>query len=197
MLRLVDEAPSQREIERRIFSADILYVGGGNTLAMMRLWRRLGVDRLLRAAYEQGIVLAGISAGAICWFESGHSDSMSFYDPQRWEYIRVKGLGLVRGIHCPHYNGRTRGVPRRKDFQEMIGKTGGIGIAIENNCAIEFLDGRWYRVIGSRPNARAYRVRKRGGVVAAEEIPRQDEWARIEELYEFADSTTRQIGRRH
>lgn len=195
-MRLVDEPPSQREIKSRMFSADILYVGGGNTLAMMRLWRRLGVDRLLRAAYEQGIVLAGISAGAICWFDAGHSDSMSFYDPRNWEYIRVKGLGLVRGIHCPHYDGRTRGVPRRKDFQEMIGKTGGIGIAIENNCAIEFLDGRWYRVIGSRPNARAYRVRKRGGVVAAEEIPRQDEWARIEELYEFAGSTTRQIRRR-
>ena len=171
-------------------------MGGGNTLAMMRLWRRLGVDPLLRAAYEKGIVLAGISAGAICWFDAGHSDSMSFYDPRNWEYIRVKGLGLVHGIHCPHYNGRTRGVPRRKDFQEMIGKTGGIGIAIENNCAIEFIDGRLYRVIGSRSNARAYRLWKNRGVVAAEEIRRQDEWAPIEELYEFANSISRQLRRR-
>ena len=184
VLRLVHEPPAPREIESRIFSANVIYVGGGNTLAMMRLWRRLGVDRILRTAYDRGIILSGISAGAICWFESGHSDSMSFYDPHDWNYINVKGLGLVRGVHCPHYNGVTRGVPRRRDFQEMIRKIGGTGIAMENNCAIEFLDGRFYRVIGSKPNARAYRVRKSGGVVAAEEIRRQAGWARIERLYE-------------
>lgn len=185
ILRLMHQPPAPRELESQIFSADIIYVGGGNTLAMMRVWRRLGVDRLLRAAYEKGIILSGISAGAICWFESGHSDSMSFYDPRHWEYINVKGLGLVRGIHCPHYNGVTRGVPRRRDFQEMIRKIGGIGIALENNCAIEFLDERFYRVIGSRANARAYRVCKSSGGVAAEEIRRQERWARIEDLYRF------------
>ena len=66
VLRLLGEPPSAQHIERKIFSADIIYVGGGNTLSMMRLWRRLGVDHLLRAAYENGIVLSGISAGAIC-----------------------------------------------------------------------------------------------------------------------------------
>ena len=80
VLRLVDEPPFAQQIEKKIFSADIIYVGGGNTLYMMRLWRRLGVDKLLRAAYENGIVLSGISAGAIRWFDSGHSDSMSFYN---------------------------------------------------------------------------------------------------------------------
>jgi dipeptidase E len=179
----VHKPPSKREIESRIFSADIIYVGGGNTLAMMRVWRRLGVDRLLRAAYEKGIVLSGISAGAICWFDSGHSDSMSFYDPKNWNYINVKGLGLLRGIHCPHYNGVTCGVPRRRDFQEMIRKIGGIGIAIENHCAIAFLDGRFFRVIHSKPNARAYRVCRSGGMVASEEIRRADRRARIECLY--------------
>jgi dipeptidase E len=183
VLRLVHDAPARREIVARIFSADIIYVGGGNTLAMMRLWRRLGVDRLLRTAYDQGIVLSGISAGAICWFDSGHSDSMSFYDPQNWKYINVKGLGLLRGIHCPHYNGVTRGVPRRRNFQEMIRRIGGTGIAIENHCAIEFLDGRLYRVIPAKPNARAYRVRRSGEVVIAEEIRRQQGWAPIDGLY--------------
>ncbi len=151
-------------------AADIIYVGGGNTLFMMRLWRRLGVDEILKSAYHNGTVLSGISAGAICWFDSGHSDSMSFYDPEDWRYINVKGLGLIEGIHCPHYNSTTRGVPRRKHFREMIRKIGGVGIAMENNCAIEFIDGRFYRVISSKSYAKAYRVYKTGGEVVAEQI---------------------------
>jgi dipeptidase E len=99
VLFLVNEPPSARQIERKILAADIVYVGGGNTLFMMRVWRRLGVDKVLKAAYEYGIVLAGISAGAICWFDSGHSDSMSFYSPRGWNYINVRvcvpGLGVT------------------------------------------------------------------------------------------------------
>lgn len=182
VLRLSCDPPAAREIERRIFDADIVYVGGGNTLMMMRLWRRLGVDEMLRAAYRRGIVLAGVSAGSICWFDSGHSDSMSFYDAHNWKYINVKGLGLIRGVHCPHYDSSTGGVPRRSHFQQMIGKIGGIGIAIENNCAIEFIDGQ-YRVIRSKPKARAYRVTRSGGVVKSEQIRATDEFAPVETLY--------------
>jgi dipeptidase E len=182
VLFLVKERPSREQIRDKILSADIIYVGGGNTLMMMRLWRRLGVDKLLRQAYENGIVLSGISAGSICWFDSGHSDSMSFYNPRKWKYINVKGLGLIHGIHCPHYNGMTRGIPRRKPFREMIRKTGGIGIAIENNCAIEFVDGRFYRVICSKGNSRAYRVHKSGGDVVAEQIRPRKQLTPIESL---------------
>ncbi len=142
VLSLIKERPPLDRVRRKILSADIVYVGGGNTLKMMRLWRRLGVDRLLKIAYEKGTVLCGISAGSICWFESGHSDSMSFYNPRKWKYINVRGLGLIKCVHCPHYNGRTRGVPRRQQFREMIRKIGGNGIAIEDNCAIEFLNGK-------------------------------------------------------
>jgi dipeptidase E len=182
VLLLVDARPSAREIERKIFSSDIVYVGGGNTLHMMRVWRRLGVDQLLRAAYHDGIVLSGISAGAICWFDSGHSDSMSFYDPRNWKYINVKGLGLVSGVHCPHYNSMTRGVPRRKAFREMIRKIGGTGIALENNCAIEFIDDRFYRVITSKDYSRAYRVYKSDGDVVAEQIRQEEQLAPIASL---------------
>jgi dipeptidase E len=175
VLFLIKEQPSKEHIRKKILAADIIYVGGGNTLMMMRLWRRLGVDRLLKAAYENGTVLSGISAGSICWFDSGHSDSMSFYNPRKWKYVNVKGLGLIRGIHCPHYNGMTRGVPRRKDFQDMIRKIGGVGIAIENNCAIEFIDGQLYKVIRSKSYARAYKVYKQGRQVVAEQIRQGDE----------------------
>jgi len=178
------ERPSKEEIRTKILRADIIYVGGGNTLLMMRLWRRLGVDELLKAAYENGTVLAGISAGSICWFDSGHSDSMSFYNPRKWKYINVKGLGFIKGIHCPHYDSSTLGIPRRKHFREMIQKTGGIGIAIENNCAIEFIDGRFYKVIRSKIDARAYRVYKRGGEVVAEQIRQEKRAASVESLYQ-------------
>lgn len=182
VLYLVNEPRSAQQIERKILSADIIYVGGGNTLFMMRVWRRLGVDKVLKAAYENGIVLAGISAGAICWFDSGHSDSMLFYDPRDWNYINVKGLGLIRGVHCPHYNSMTRGIPRRKDFREMIRRIGGIGIALENNCAMEIIDDRFYRVITSKDYARAYRVYKSGGDVISEQLARRERLAPLEPL---------------
>lgn len=183
VLFLIQEKPSKAEIWKKIQSADIIYVGGGNTLMMMRLWRRLGVDKLLHSAYKNGTVLCGISAGSICWFDSGHSDSMSFYNPRKWKYINVRGLGLIKGIHCPHFNGMTGGVRRRKNFRKMIRKTGGMGIAIENNCAIEFVNGRFYRVINSKSRARAYRVYKIGGEVVAQQIPRKKRFAPTENLY--------------
>jgi dipeptidase E len=170
VLYLIKEHLSKEQIRRKISWADVVYVGGGNTLLMMRVWRRLGVDKLLKEAYENGTVLSGISAGAICWFDSGHSDSMSFYNPQKWDYIKVRGLGFVHGIHCPHYNGMTRGVPRRRHFRDMIRKTGGIGIAIENNCAIGFVDGQYNKVLRSKASARAYRLYKSGGEVVVEQI---------------------------
>jgi dipeptidase E len=177
VLYLVREQPSREQIRRKIAWADVIYVGGGNTLFMMRVWRRTGVDKLLREAYANGTVLSGISAGAICWFDSGHSDSMSFYHPQDWAYIKVRGMGLIRGTFCPHYNSMTRGIPRRKHFREMIRKTGGVGIAVENNCAIEFIDGKFYKVIASKANSRAYKVYKSGGEVLAKQIRPQKELA--------------------
>lgn len=174
---------SREQIRKKIVAADIIYVGGGNTLQMMRIWRNLGVDKHLQAAYVKGTVLCGISAGSICWFDSGHSDSMSFYNPKKWKYINVKGLGLIQGIHCPHYNSRTMGVPRRKHFRDMIRKTGGVGIAIENNCAIEFIDGRFYKVIRSKSYAGAYKVYKRGGKVVSEQIRLEKQLKPVENLY--------------
>jgi dipeptidase E len=81
----------------------------------------------------------------------------------------VKGLGLIKGIHCPHYNGSTGRVPRRSRFREMIRKIGGLGIAVDNRCAIEFVDDS-YRVLRSHPRANAYRVYRRRGEVISEQI---------------------------
>jgi dipeptidase E len=182
VLLLIKEQPSKEQIRKKILSADIIYVGGGNTLQMMRVWRSLGVDKLIKSAYENGTVLSGISAGSICWFDSGHSDSMSFYNPRKWKYTNVRGLGFIRGIHCPHYDSKTRGIPRRKDFRNMIRKSGGIEIAVENNCAIEFIDGRFYKVISSKNYSRAYTVYKSRGKVVAKQIRQQKQLAPVEWL---------------
>lgn len=185
VLWLIRERPSSQEMRKKILSSDVIYVGGGNTRRMMRLWKRRGVDKVLRTAYERGIVLCGISAGSICWFDSGHSDFMSLYNPRRWEYMNVKGMGFIRGIHCPHYNSATRGVKRRKKFQEMIQKTGGLGLAITDNCAIEWINGT-YRVIASKDWANAFRVYKRNGKVISETIEKTEEFSPMRRLYQRA-----------
>ena len=184
VLFLLREKPSRAEIRKKIFSSDIVYVVGGNTLKMMRLWRRLGVDAILKEAWQKGIVLSGLSAGSICWFQFGHSDSMSFYNPKKWKYIKVRGLGFIRGVHCPHYDGKTRGISRRKRFENMIRRIGGTGIAIDNNCAIEFVDGT-YRIISSRRGAGAYRVYKKEGKVVSERIVERKNFSPIGNLCRF------------
>lgn len=181
-LLLLREKPDKKEIEDKISSADIIYVGGGNTLKMMKLWRKLGVDRLLRAAYNNGTVLCGISAGAICWFEYGHSDSMSFYHPDDWDYIRVKGLKLLKGILCPHFNGQTRGIKRRKSFSQMIQKIGGSGLAIDNHAAVLFRNNT-FRVMSAKKSSRAYKFFRSGGDIVILPIKPMKEFFPFYELY--------------
>ncbi|MCB9230880.1 MAG: peptidase E [Bacteroidia bacterium] len=183
VLWLIREKPSMGEIERKILTADLIYVGGGNTLKMMNLWRRLGVDQMLKTAWERGIVLCGMSAGSICWFDSGHSDSRSFRNSENWKYIRVSGLGFIQGIHCPHYDGHTLDLPRREHFSQMMQKTTQMGIAIDNNCAIIFMDDQ-YKVINSKDKASAWRVFKQNGKVVTRQIAQNDQFSPVTELYE-------------
>jgi len=172
----------KENIADKILNSDIIYVGGGNTLKMMKRWHLLGVDKLLKKAYKKNIVLSGLSAGGICWFEYGHSDSMSFYNPNSWKYIRVKGLGLIKGIHCPHFDSATKQKKRRKEFMEFMKKYSDIGIAIDNCCAIEFVDKK-YKVISAKNNANAYKIYKKNNKIKAELIKKEKEYKSIKELY--------------
>jgi dipeptidase E len=177
VLYLLGFNPGREELKQRILSADLVYVGGGNTLKMMRRWRRLGVDEVLKTAWNRGIVLSGLSAGAICWFSYGHSDSMSFYSPDRWKYVRVKGMGLIDGLGVTHYHAEGR----EADFQRMVGEHPETGIAIDNNCALEVLDGG-YRLITSTDGASAYRVYKQRGRVVTERIEQKTELTPLADL---------------
>ena len=108
---------------------------------------------------------------------------MSFYNPKKWQYINVRGLGLIKGIHCPHYNSKTLKLPRKKHFQNIIKKVGGQGIAVENNCAIEFIDGKYFRILSAKPGAGAYKVYKKHGKVISDRIENKAKLAPIAELY--------------
>lgn len=186
VLYLLNEKPKKEELRNKIMSPDLIYVGGGNTLKMMKRWRFLGVDKILKEAYNKGIVLSGISAGGICWFESGHSDSLSFYSPENWKYINVEGLGILKGIHCPHFNSGTTRKGKRKlrknDFKDFMRNYSAVGIAIDNNCAIEFIDDK-YRILTSKRGRGAYKVFKKDGKMVLEKISKKNDFSPIRGLY--------------
>lgn len=148
MLFLTTENPSKAEIEDKIFSSDLVYVGGGDTRMMMKVWESTGVDKLLLEAYKKHIVLSGLSAGAICWFKEGFSDSEKFSNQNVWNYIGVKGLGLINAIFCPHLNENDR----RPKFMEFMKTASYSGLGLENNCAIEEIDGK-FNILSAGGNA--------------------------------------------
>lgn len=153
VLYLIKEKPSKKKIENKILKADIVYGGGGNTLKMMKIWRKTGVDKILIKAYKKGIVMSGLSAGSICWFKYGNSDSRKFANPNA-DLIKVAGLGLINALNCPHYNIEAY---RKADLKKMMKKTSGVAIAMDNCCAIEVVDDK-YRIIASKKSANAYKV---------------------------------------
>lgn len=152
-LFLLRNRPTSKQIEEQLARADIVFVGGGNTLRLMRMWRRFGLDEMLRKLAKRDVVLTGVSAGGICWFEWGHSDSRSFSGKPDWKYIRVAGLGLVPGTFCPHVLGENR----MENFRALMAKTGGIGYGVNDGAALEVKDGKAtilgdggvFRVIGA------------------------------------------------
>ena len=144
--------PSEKEIEEKIQSADIIYVSCGNTKAMIEKWSETGVDNLLREAYENGTVMSGLSAGAICWFEYGHSDSESFEKDGEWNFIKVEGLNIIEDIiFCPHYHSEDR----EEGFQEMINDVEKTGLAVNDNAAVKIVDGE-LEVITSGDEGKVY-----------------------------------------
>lgn len=168
------------DMQTAIQTADIIYVGGGNTRMMMNRWQELGIDTLLKQAHARGAIMAGLSAGSICWYESGHSDSLS-YEQEDWDYIRTPGLGLIPFIHCPHYNSATNGRLRRQDFCTMMLAEGGIGIAIDDEVAIEWTN-EMYKVITNSPTNGAYKVTVHNGKVHEQVLPNDGVFRPIEEL---------------
>jgi peptidase E len=147
------------DIDTLLTAQDVIYVGGGNTANMLAVWRVHGVDVALQRAYNQGVVLCGVSAGALCWFEGGITDSFGALAPLR------DGLGLLPGTLCVHYDGDPK---RRPAYQRFVGDGGGPGFGVDVGAALHFVDGALREVVSSRPTARAWRVARGDDV---EELP--------------------------
>ena len=142
---------------------DLIYVGGGNTANMLAIWRVHGVDRALREAWEGGVVLCGLSAGANCWFEASTTDSflLGRADPL------ADGLGLLPGSFCPHYDSEEE---RRPAFHALVAR-GALpaGVACDDHAAAHFVGTELLEAVASRPGAGAYRVTRDAAAGAREE----------------------------
>jgi len=149
--------PHTADIEDFLLSQDVIYVGGGNTKSMLAIWREWGLDKFLLKACENGTILTGISAGAICWFEQGSTDSI----PGRLSALNC--LGYLKGSCTPHYDGETE---RRPALQRLL-RSGELqaGYAFDDGAAGHFVDGELKQVVSSRPNARGYWVQLTAGGV--------------------------------
>lgn len=140
------------DLESFVLSQDVIYVGGGNTANLLAVWRVHGLDRILRRAWEEGVLLCGVSAGMNCWFEASVSDS---FDVSRLAPLH-DGLGLIAGSACPHYDS----VEECRPLYRQLVASGELsdGWAADDGAAIVF-DGTMVReVVSSRPDAQAYRV---------------------------------------
>ncbi len=151
---------TDRSWEEIFLSMDGIVVSGGNTLNQQAIWRAQGIDQVLKEAWDRGIVLGGASAGSLCWFEEGTTDSR----PR--ELTRIECLGFLEGSHSPHYDGEAQ---RRPTYHRLI-REGVLkpGFACDNNAGIFFEGAEVGRVVATREGAKCYYVGLEGGRVVEE-----------------------------
>jgi dipeptidase E len=136
------------DLAAHLLAQDVIYVGGGNVLSMLGVWRAHGLDEVLRQAWRRGIVLCGPSAGSLCWFAEALS---AFHGAPR----RVRGLGLLPYSNCVHYDAEPA---RRGEYHRFVGDGMRPGYAADDGVALHFRGTRLERVLSSRAGGRAYRV---------------------------------------
>lgn len=141
--------PGAGHISSLFEQADIIYVAGGNTRAMLAIWREFGVTSLLKEAWENGKVLCGVSAGAICWFDYGHSDSGG-----AGGFALIDGLGLLPGALCPHFSSEAG---REASFVELVRLEGILtAYAVDDGVALHFKNGSYHKTINNNAESSAY-----------------------------------------
>jgi dipeptidase E len=164
-LKLVRDRPSFREIKRKTLSSDLIYVGGGNTYRLMRIWKSSGFADVVREAASRGIVLSGLCAGGICWFRYGNA----YYrrqKGQKYTGTRIRGIGLVNATFSPH---NLRENHRLKDLKKIMRRTPGVGLAVDDFAAIE-INGDQFRILKSRRHATVKRVYYSKGKLIQEQM---------------------------
>jgi dipeptidase E len=154
---------SGEDVRAKLLAQDLIWVGGGNTANMLAVWRVHGVDRVLREAWEAGVVLAGSSAGMICWFEASITDS---FGPQ---LARLDdGLGFLPGSACPHYDGEDR---RRPVYREAVAAGFPAGYAADDQVALRFDGESLVECVSGRAGASAWRVEREGDEAVERALP--------------------------
>ena len=149
---LLSKTENDNLIRSKIFSSDIIYIGGGNTARMMRIFKRTHVNEYLKLAYERGIIITGLSAGAMAYFTNGYSDSNRSTNPEA-SLCLVKCLDLIPYCFCPHYNEE-----ERKSFDEFVVKKGFNGLALEDNVALVVIDDKIQGITKSNTNNTGYYI---------------------------------------
>lgn len=162
---------------RKIKNADIIYVGGGNTYKLMRLFKMYGIDKMLSYAYNEGKVLCGVSAGGICWCDFGNSDSRSISSNSS-QIIRVSGLGFINVLFAPHI---IKEPERAESVKQMMKRTYKIPAVQLDNAALEIVDDK-YRILTLNDSAVAEKCYWKNGKYVVENIISND-FRSIEELY--------------
>jgi peptidase E len=147
--------PNVDDPEDLLLSQDVIFVGGGSVANMLAVWRVHGVDDIMRRAWQSGVVLAGVSAGAICWFEGGTTDS---FGPVLRPY--TAGIGLLSGSYCPHYDSEAA---RRPTYQALVADgTLAAGIACDDGAAAHFTDSELTAIVAAWEGAAGYLVEPDG-----------------------------------
>lgn len=147
-------ARTPRDLAGFVLDQDAIFVGGGNTRSMLAVWRDWGLDGYLRTAWERGVVLGGWSAGSICWFEQGITDSVA------GPLTALDCLGFLPGSNCPHYNSEPQ---RRPTYRRLIAR--GVvadGYAVDDGVALHFIGGRLARVVSNQKSARGWQLVRSG-----------------------------------
>ena len=163
LVTFISSSPEQKTFEAQIMGSDAIVVGGGNTLNMLAIWNAQGIDALLREAYEQGIVLAGGSAGSLCWFTGGYTDSR----PK--ELSLMTCLGFLDYSHSPHYND---GTARKRLYREAVLK--GIlppGYACDDGAGLLFVDGKMSESVTLDRDSGNYYVYAQDGKLKEDPLP--------------------------
>jgi dipeptidase E len=138
------------DLMKFICDQDVIYVGGGNTANLLAIWRVHALDKALAAAWRKGVVLSGVSAGGMCWFEGGITDSFG----GRPSPLR-DGLGFLKGAFCPHYDAEQ---DRRPALHRELTRGFPSTLAADDGAGLHFVGTRLVEAVSSRPQARAYRV---------------------------------------
>ena len=161
-LRLFNDSNGLKGMDAKLLAADAIFVGGGNTMNMLAVWKAHGVDKILRQAYDRGVVLAGESAGMICWFDAGSTDSRAD------KLTALDCLGFLKGSACPHYSSEAQ---RKPSLHKML-RDGALkdGVACDDGAALLYENEQLVRAVAVSAKAKAYRIRRDGDKVIEEAL---------------------------